>query len=75
MFRINQEFHSGEINTMKGRKPAGIRKGNTTYDRGRICAESECNTQLSIYNKYDFCSLHDEKKHLPRIRGRKYTKE
>jgi hypothetical protein len=37
---------------------------------GRLCAEFGCDTQLSIYNDSEYCSLH----HLgvkPRIRGRK----
>jgi hypothetical protein len=30
----------------------------TTHAGGRVCAEPECGTRLSIYNSADRCSLH-----------------
>lgn len=36
---------------------------------GRMCAESGCDTRLSIYNKSDYCSLHE--KSVVRVRGRR----
>ena len=29
------------------------------YPAGRVCAEDECSTQLSIYNRAAFCWQHD----------------
>ena len=29
-----------------------------TFQRGRVCAESECRTRLSIYNDGTYCALH-----------------
>lgn len=40
------------------------------YASGRMCAEPDCGTRLSMYNESDYCSQH----HLgvkPRIRGKK----
>jgi hypothetical protein len=29
-----------------------------TFSSGRLCAQPECDTRLSIYNESEFCSLH-----------------
>ncbi len=39
------------------------------YLSGRLCAESSCDTRLSIYNKGSYCSLHT--KDVTRIRVKK----
>ncbi len=36
---------------------------------GRVCAESGCDTQLSVYNELDHCSLHAPMV-VPRMRGK-----
>ena len=41
-----------------------------TFERGRVCAETGCNTKLSIYNDSDHCCLHANGG-APRLRGRK----
>lgn len=41
-----------------------------TFPRGRICAEDECETLLSIYNEGSYCFRH-EPQAAPRMRGRK----
>ncbi len=28
------------------------------FSPGRVCAETDCATRLSIYNESDYCSLH-----------------
>ncbi|MEJ7584722.1 MAG: hypothetical protein WKF43_11705 [Acidimicrobiales bacterium] len=37
---------------------------------GRVCADSGCETKLSIYNDGEHCSLHQPME-TPRMRGRK----
>ena len=37
---------------------------------GRMCAEADCYTHLSIYNESEFCYQHDAGS-APRLRGRK----
>lgn len=34
-------------------------KANRTYSSGRVCAESGCETKLSVYNKWQFCWQHE----------------
>jgi hypothetical protein len=29
------------------------------FSNGRVCAEDECNTRLSIYNDGEFCARHE----------------
>jgi len=36
---------------------------------GRVCAEPECGTRLSVYNEQEFCSLHAPMV-VPRMRGK-----
>lgn len=54
---------------IEGRASPLIGKVPKTYGSGRTCSSEECNTRLSIYNKYDKCSLHQPRKSI-RIRGR-----
>lgn len=39
------------------------------FAAGRLCAEHDCGTRLSIYNKSDYCSLHA--RGVVRVRGKK----
>ncbi len=39
------------------------------YPSGRLCAETGCDTRLSIYNKGSYCSLHTQD--VMRVRGKK----
>jgi hypothetical protein len=49
---------------------AGYGRPARTFRRGRVCAESGCETKLSIYNDDDRCSLHVNPS-TPRLRGKK----
>lgn len=33
----------------------------------RICAEDDCNTILSMYNRNEFCSIHEEPESVHKI--------
>jgi len=39
------------------------------FPPGRLCAEANCETRLSIYNKGDYCSLHTQS--VVRLRGKR----
>ena len=39
------------------------------FPTGRLCANPECGTRLSIYNDSDYCSLHREPSST-RLRGK-----
>lgn len=43
--------------------------GRTAENRSRTCAESGCDTRLSVYNDAEHCSLHNPVM-LLRTRGR-----
>jgi hypothetical protein len=49
---------------------ASARSATHRTAKGRICAESGCETKLSIYNDGEHCSLHAPMI-TPRTRGRK----
>lgn len=59
-----------EERALSGDRIIGASTQSRTYARGRICAEDDCTTRLSIYNDGDYCSLH-HRAITPRIRGRK----
>jgi hypothetical protein len=40
------------------------------FARGRVCAEPDCATRLSVYNESEYCSLHRVDTAL-RVRGKK----
>ena len=54
--------------TMKAARVAKVPRKSKTYGEQRHCAEDECTTRLSMYNKYDKCNLH-KGVHFPRLRG------
>lgn len=48
----------------------GTGRPSRTFARGRVCAEEDCDTRLSIYNEGRYCSRHSPQA-APRMRGRK----
>ncbi|MHB8438272.1 MAG: hypothetical protein ACYDD4_03820 [Acidimicrobiales bacterium] len=48
----------------------GSGRPTRTFERGRVCEEDGCETQLSIYNDGRFCFQH-EPQATPRMRGKK----
>jgi hypothetical protein len=38
---------------------ASTRRVIVQHERGRVCVALDCDTQLSIYNGTDLCSLHE----------------
>ena len=57
----NQMTLVGSIPRGSGRRPA-------SFQAGRVCADADCSTQLSRYNRFDKCSVH-QKTRYPRVRG------
>ena len=55
--------------TLKGQAIKGITRASRRYSEGRTCAEPECVTKLSMYNKREYCHVHAPIK-FPRVRGR-----
>lgn len=54
--------------TMKASRVAKVPRRSKTYGDDRICAEDDCNTRLSMYNKFEKCNQH-KGVHFPRLRG------
>ena len=54
---------------MKGTAIKGVTRPSKDFGEGRVCAEADCVTKLSRYNKRDFCYSHAPVKY-PRVRGR-----
>jgi hypothetical protein len=59
-----------EERALSGDRIIGASTQSRQFARGRICAEDDCTTRLSIYNESEHCSLH-HRAVTPRIRGRK----
>ena len=59
-----------EERAVSGDRIIGASVQSRTFPAGRVCAEDDCTTRLSIYNESDYCSLH-HRAVTPRIRGRK----
>lgn len=59
-----------EERALSGDRIIGASTQSRQFPRGRICAEDDCTTRLSIYNESEYCSLH-HRAVTPRIRGRK----
>ena len=55
--------------TMKGQSIKGVTRPSKDFGEGRVCAEIECETKLSRYNRRDHCYTHAPVKY-PRVRGR-----
>ncbi|MGI8774601.1 MAG: hypothetical protein ACR2KQ_06255 [Actinomycetota bacterium] len=60
----------GTKDAIRGSKALALPRANKKAPQGRVCAQSECDTRLSTYNKRDKCWAHAEMK-VPRLRGRK----
>ena len=43
----------------RGARIRELPRANRTYQSGRVCAADECQTKLSIYNKWEFCWQHE----------------
>ena len=56
--------------TFKGVPVRPLPKRNRTWREGRVCAQDDCVTKLSIYNRSKFCWAH-EPLHYYIPRGRK----
>ena len=54
---------AGQIARSTGRAP-------NRMETGRVCAEDDCLTRLSTYNRLDTCFRHSPTR-FPRTRGRK----
>jgi len=61
--QLHTQTISGEVPYDHGRLPR-------RFARGRVCAEPECNTRLSVYNESEHCALHMVGL-MPRVRGSK----
>lgn len=60
----------GRNGSIGGTGFAGHGRRSRTFGEGRVCGETGCGTQLSIYNDGDYCFRH-EPELAPRLRGRK----
>jgi hypothetical protein len=58
------------LRSVEGRGLQGSGPRSRTFGPGRLCAEPECGTCLSIYNDGSFCARHQAKV-APRMRGKK----
>ena len=56
-------------NVLKGRRSLSGTRAPRVYSDERSCAMDECSTQLSKYNRREFCFAHAPTK-FPRLRGR-----
>lgn len=55
--------------TLKGQQLRGGIRPSRAYDKGRVCAQTDCTTKLSIYNRREHCHAHAPVR-FPRVRGR-----
>ena len=53
---------------LKASRPKGRSRRPKTYDEDRTCVADECTTQLSRYNRAEFCHTHRPVRY-PRLRG------
>ncbi len=58
----------------RGARVRELPRANRTYPRGRTCAAEGCSTELSIYNRWNFCWQH-EPVHAYVPRGKRRRKE
>ncbi len=54
---------------ISAKRPAGRPRRPKSYEAGRVCGGTGCETRLSRYNKGEFCHVHAPVK-FPRVRGR-----
>ena len=56
-------------NVLRGRRLDGGARAPKTYSTERQCAEKGCETNLSRYNRREWCFAHAPTRY-PRLRGR-----
>lgn len=61
-------------NALRGRHFGGGARAPKTYSAERRCADEECDTKLSRYNRREWCFAHAPTKY-PRLRGRVVNNE
>jgi hypothetical protein len=62
-----------DTTTIRGARPRELPRPNQVYAPGRVCAEEECGTLISVYNKSKFCWAHAPIE-FPLHRGRRKQK-
>ena len=55
--------------TLRGNRIRGGVRPSRTYTTGRVCAQKDCDTRLSQYNRREHCFQHAPTR-FPRLRGR-----
>lgn len=55
--------------TVKGAAIKGVTRPSKRFATGRVCAQRGCRTQLSQYNKAEYCHAHAPVR-FPRVRGK-----
>lgn len=55
--------------TLKGNRLRGGIRPSRKFGEGRVCAEKNCDTLLSQYNRREYCFAHAPVR-FPRVRGR-----
>ena len=58
-----------DVTTIKGRRIIGNARPSRTVKDARVCAQGDCETKLSQYNRREFCYAHAPVR-FPRVRGR-----
>lgn len=58
----------------RGGRVRELPRANQTYPGGRVCGAEDCNTKLSIYNKWEFCWQH-EPVHTYISRGKRRSRQ
>jgi len=58
----------------RGASVRTLPRPNRTYTAGRVCAETGCETRISMYSKWDYCWQH-EPVHQYVARGKRKSKK
>lgn len=58
---------------VKGSRPRELPRPNRTFEDGRVCAEADCQTRLSVYNRAPMCWQHTPVR-FPFVRGQRKRK-
>jgi hypothetical protein len=58
---------------VKGNRARELPRPNRTYGRDRVCADPECETRVSVYNKSEYCWSHAPQR-FPLVRGERRRK-
>ncbi|MFN2591181.1 MAG: hypothetical protein ABR518_10500 [Actinomycetota bacterium] len=56
--------------SLRGESVRALPRKNRTWAEGRTCAEADCSTRLSIYNRAKYCWAHAPTNYYV-LRGRK----